>query len=201
MLKQEKAAKGLQGSIGRVLAAIPLKPNHWTMLSILVALAAGLAIAVYNELIVGLLLFAVAGALDMVDGAVARARDETSALGGFLDGLSDRFVEAVFLFSMMFYTLPTILIDAKIWLAGVIFLGTCMPSYVRAYADHKGVVSRERALALSGICERSERIVLIIIGLAAGLLLSLDFFIYALILICLLSLITIFQRISDATRL
>jgi phosphatidylglycerophosphate synthase len=196
MLKQAKGPRKIQEGIGEALAAMPLTPNQWTLLSVMAALAAGLLIAVRQDLGLGIILFAIAALLDMVDGAVARARKETSALGGFLDGVADRFVEAIFLFSFMFYPLPIILIDPKIWLAALVFLGTCMPSFIRAYADHKGVVTRERALALGGLFERSERLGLVIIGLAAGLLLSMGFFVYAVILACALSLVTIIQRLA-----
>lgn len=199
MLKQNAGLRGLQGKIGNVLSRIPLTPNQWTILSLLVAVLAAVLIA-KDELLYGLLLFAMAGALDMVDGAVARARGEVSKLGGFIDGLVDRFVEALFLFSFMFYSLPEVIVDAKIWLASVIFLGTCMPSFVRAYADHKGVVSQEKALAMGGILERSERLILILVGLAGGIFYSMEVFVYSLILVSALSLVTIAQRLISVSR-
>jgi phosphatidylglycerophosphate synthase len=198
MLKQNAGLKGLQSKIGNILSRIPLTPNQWTILSLLVALSAAFMIA-NDELLNGLLLFALAGALDMVDGAVARARGQVSKLGGFIDGVADRFVEALFLFSFMFYSLPEVIIDPKIWLASVIFLGTCMPSFVRAYADHKGVVSQEKALAMGGILERSERLILILIGLAGGIFYSMEVFVYSLILASFLSLVTIVQRILQSS--
>lgn len=200
MLKQDEGARSLQSALGRALAAIPLTPNQWTLLSIIFALAGGAAIALSQNLALGLALFALAAILDLVDGAVARARGEVSALGGFIDGVADRLVEGIFLFSLMFVPLPVILIDPKIWLASVVFLGTCMPSFVRAYADHKGVISREKALALGGICERTERLMMVVIGLAAGLLLSMDYFIYALMLAAALSAITVLQRLLQVIR-
>lgn len=196
MLKQDEGLRGAQTRIGKALAVIPFTPNQWTMLSVIVALAAGAMIALGN-LIPGLAFFAFAALLDAVDGAVARARGETSALGGFIDGVADRFVEAIFLFSFMSYPLPEVFIDAKIWLALVVFLGTCMPSFIRAYADHKGVLPRDKALALGGLCERSERLAMIVIGLAAGLLFSMELFVYSLMLVSLLSLITIAQRLHQ----
>ncbi len=197
MLKQSQGLRGLQASAGSMLSAIPLTPNQWTLLSLLIALAAGAMIAL-GDLLLGLLLFAVAGAFDIIDGAVARARGEASELGGFLDGLADRFVEAIFLFSFMFYQLPEIFIDARVWLASVIFLGTCMPSFIRAYADHKGAISREKALALGGVCERSERLLLLVLGLAAGIVLSMELFVYSLMAVSFLSLVTIIQRVALA---
>lgn len=198
MLKQDEGLKGAQSSMGRALAAIPLTPNQWTFLAVALALAGALAVAVTGKLALGLALFVLAAICDAIDGAVARARGEASALGGFLDGVADRFVEAAFLFSFMFVPLPLVIIDPKIWLALAVFLGTCMPSFVRAYADHKGVIGREKALAMGGIFERSERILLIVAGLAAGLLLSMDYFVYALMAVSALSAVTVAQRIAAA---
>jgi len=195
MLKQNTSLRELQEDIGKALALIPLSPNGWTLLSILIALLGGAVIAVYGALIPGLVLFAFAAAFDVIDGAVARARGEATKLGGFIDGVADRFVEGIFLFSFMFYCLPAVLIDAKIWIAAVIFLGTCMPSFIRAYADHKSVIPKQKAPALGGLCERSERLLIIIAGLFLGILYGMDYFVYGLIAAAFLSVITIIQRL------
>ncbi len=199
MLKQESSLRNIQTSIGKTLAVIPLTPNHWTILSLLVALVAGMMIS-FGELFPGLFLFGFAALLDLVDGAVARARGKVSKFGGFIDGVADRFVEAIFLFSFMFYQLPEIFIDSKIWLAAVIFLGTCMPSFVRAYADHKEVIAKSRALALGGVCERSERLLMLILGLFAGIMVSMDLFVYSLIIVSFLSAITVLQRLFQISQ-
>ncbi len=195
MLKQDPKAKGIQSILGRALAIIPLSPNQWTLLSVIFALFAAAAIALSQDLPLGLFLFAVAAICDVVDGAVARARGQASAIGGFIDGIADRFVEGLFLLSFMFVPLPHILADSGIWLAITIFAGTCMPSFIRAYADHKGAISREGALALGGVCERSERVLIIICGLAAGLVLGMEYFIYGLIAASSLSLLTVLERL------
>lgn len=200
MLKQNKKLKATQNSVGSIFARIPISPNHWTFLSLIIAIIGGFVIAISSDLPLGLMLFALASLLDAVDGAVARARNQVSNLGGFIDGLVDRFVEAIFLFSFMFYPLPVIFLDPKIWLAGVIFLGSCMPSFIRAYADHKSVLSREKALGLGGVCERTERLGIIVLGLAAGIFYSMDFFIYALIAVILLSMVTILQRFIEIIK-
>ena len=111
MLKQSGISRNLQMKIGEILSFIPLSPNQWTVIAVLIAVVAAYEIAI-GELVYGLVLFLLSGAIDMVDGAVARARGETTKFGGFLDGISDRLVEALFLFSLMFYPLPTFLIDA-----------------------------------------------------------------------------------------
>ncbi len=195
MLKQDAGLKGVQSSAGKRLSVLPITPNQWTLLSVVFALFGALAVAVSGNLFLGLSLFAFAALFDVIDGAVARARGEVSKLGGFIDGVADRFVEAFFLFSLMFVPLPTIIIDPRIWIALVIFLGTSMPSFIRAYADHKEAISKEKANALGGICERSERLLLLILGLAGGILFSMDLFVYCLMAVSILSILTIIQRL------
>ncbi len=196
MLKQNQSSKGIQERVGQFLVFVPLRPNQWTMLALVLAAMGAFAIALMHDLFLGLILFLVGGALDMVDGAVARARNEATKFGGFLDGVSDRFMEALFLFSFMFYPLPEILIEPKIWLAALIFLGTCMPSYIRSYSEHHGVLTKEKAKEMGGFFERSERIILITLGLAAGIIFSMEYFVGAIILAVALSAITVLQRIA-----
>lgn len=197
MIKQNAPIRSLQKSIGEIASFIPISPNSWTILSLVVAFLGAIVIAVYQDILLGLFMFAFAALLDALDGAVARARGEVSKFGGFLDGVVDRFVEALFLFSFMFIPLPYIFINSKIWIAGLIFLGTCMPSFIRAYADHKQVIGRQDANSIGGIFERSERLILLSLGLGAGLILSMDWFIYALIGANILSAITILQRLHQ----
>ncbi len=202
MIKQDAGAKGLQAAAGRALSTIPLTPNQWTLLSVALAALAALSAALTGELWLALALFASAAACDVIDGAVARARKEQSAFGGFMDGVADRFVEGFFLLSFMFVPLaPLGGFDAKSLPALALFLGTCMPSFIRAYADHKGVVAREQALALGGVCERGERVILLISGLAAGLALGMEWFSWSLAAVSALSAVTILQRLMEIRRI
>lgn len=196
MLKQEKGSKKFQESLGRALAFIPLRPNHWTVLALLFGVMGAFSIALLGDVAMGIVFFVLGAAMDLVDGAVARARNEATKFGGFLDGVSDRFMEALFLFAFMFYALPEILIDAKIWLAGLVFMGTCMPAYIRAYSEHHGLLTHDKAKEMGGIFERSERLMLLILGLVAGLSLGLmDYFVFAVVLSFFLSCVTVLQRV------
>ncbi len=195
MLKQKTSSGRFQESVGRALAFIPLRPNHWTVLALLFAVMGAFSIALLGDLLMGIAFFVLGASLDMVDGAVARARNEATKFGGFLDGISDRFMEALFLFAFMFYPMPVILINADIWLAGLLFIGTCMPSYIRAYSEHHGLLNHTKAKEMGGIFERSERLILLILGLAGGMLLGMEIFVLAVIISLLLSGVTVLQRI------
>ena len=192
MIKQQFSKE--QKWLGGILKGLPMSPNQITLLSILFALIAG-GLIIFHQFVYGAIFFLVAGVMDVIDGAVARAKDQTTKFGGFLDGVSDRFVEAIFLFSLMFYDLPTVFINPQVWLAGLIFIGTCMPSFVRAYGEHKHVIDHNTANKLGGIFERSERIITIFLGIVIGFFISWQWFIYIIILSIILSLITVIQRI------
>ncbi|HVT45851.1 MAG TPA: CDP-alcohol phosphatidyltransferase family protein [Thermoanaerobaculia bacterium] len=72
----------------------PLSPNALTILAVGFSLAAAvslfLAPADPNRFLHAVGLFAVGGALDLLDGAVARAQGKTSRFGDFLDHFLDR---------------------------------------------------------------------------------------------------------------
>jgi phosphatidylglycerophosphate synthase len=71
----------------------------------------------------------------------------------------------------------------------------CMPSFVRSYAAYNGVVSPEKAKEMGGLFERSERILLLAAGLAAGIAFSMEYFVWAIALSVVLSAITVLQRV------
>ena len=124
----------------RGLAVFGLSPNAWTIISLLPALA-GLAALAMHHLATGLLLFGLSGAIDMVDGAVARATGKVSAKGSFLDGVVDRYVELLLCLGLLLYLgrFEFFGLPSEAWFVLLIF-GSIMTSFVRAYADHRGVV-------------------------------------------------------------
>jgi len=197
MLKSSDRALDLQSRAGAALAILPISPNGWTLLSVLIASSAAISIA-GGQLLAGLILFIISALCDAADGAVARSRGQSTSFGAFLDGVSDRLVEAMLLISLMFLPLPQVLIDARIWIASLLFLGTCMPSYIRAYAHHKGLLDQKSAALPSGILERGERVGLISLGIALGALVSLDLLVHCIILASALSLVTSVQRFLAA---
>ena len=86
----------------RGLAVFGLSPNAWTIISLLPALA-GLAALAMHHLATGMVLFALSGAIDMVDGAVARSTGKATAKGAFLDGVVDRYVELLLCLGLLLY--------------------------------------------------------------------------------------------------
>jgi len=139
-----------------------------------------------------LMLFLIAFALDAADGAVARAKNKVSDQGAFIDGIADRIVEFCLLITiLMMFPLNT---EMQLVIFSILFFGTCMTAFVKAYAEHRGVMKHEQAAKLPGLLERAERSVLL---LAAFVLLIAGYGlygIYVLYLVAGLSLITFLQR-------
>jgi phosphatidylglycerophosphate synthase len=197
MVDGKKVDRSLAG-----LSRLGLSPNAWTALALAVAIGGFFAL-VGHRLLLGLLLFLISGALDMVDGAVARTTGRASAEGAFLDGVLDRYVEALLILGIFFYLGPetSFFIPIGAWIAILIF-GAVMTSFVRAYADHRGLVKDQGVLAkeMGGLLERAERLTLIYSGMVGALLFGNGWLLGAIVLAAVLSNLTAVQRIFLAIR-
>ena len=88
--------------IWRVLAAASVPPNAITTLGLVLALMAGLAAASGHFVLAGWL-FIAGGALDFLDGRIARATGEATGSGAALDSVVDRYSEAALLSGLCWY--------------------------------------------------------------------------------------------------
>lgn len=150
------------------LESVGLTPNALTLLGLLASFVAAWCYANWRidtlMLPAAAVLILVSGLLDAVDGVLARATGRSSALGGFLDSISDRYSDTVVLSAIVLGGLCH-----PFWgLAAVV--GSLMVSYARARAEASGV-----GMAAVGLAERAERILfLAVVTLAeyfrAGLL-------------------------------
>ncbi len=190
MLKSSHKAAALQDSIGKALAFIPLSPNQWTLLSLLAALIASYLI-VNGQTNYAAAVFAVAVAFDAIDGAVARATKRATRFGAFLDGVVDRLAEGAILMALLFADLPHESMRPAIVL--MLFFGTCMTSFVRAYAHHRGVIDESGVIKAGGFFERAERTILIFLMLVSASLAP-QWFGYLAWLGAILSVFTFLQR-------
>ncbi len=184
----------------RGLSRLGISPNAWTLLSLLPA-AAGLVELAMHQLAAGLLLFILSGFIDMVDGAVARATGQASARGAFIDGVVDRYVELTLYLGLLLYLGPGNFwgLSRVIWFMLLLF-GAMMTSFVRAYADHRGVVKDPQdQKKMGGLLERGERLLLLYAGMAAGLV-NPEWLMAAVAVVAVLANVTALQRIWFAVR-
>ena len=186
--------------LARGLAALGLSPNAWTLLSLLPALA-GMAALIYGRLGWGLLLFSLSAFIDIVDGTVARVTGQASIKGAFIDGVVDRYVELLLYLGLLlymgrgdFFGLPR-----EIWFM-LLFFGSLMTTFVRAYADHRGLVKGEAELKrMGGLLERFERLMLLYAGMLLGLF-NTEWLMAVIAITALLANLTALQRIAFAIR-
>jgi phosphatidylglycerophosphate synthase len=182
--------------IGRTLGKLPITPNQWTFLSIVFALI-GLCFVVNSNFFLALLFFLISGVLDFVDGSVARAKNMASKTGAYIDTIVDRYVEGIMFMSLLFVSLPVIMVPASVWICLSIF-GSIVTTYAKAAAKEKELVTQELK---GGLLSRGERIILLLFLFA---LLSFSQFYPAtiiLIIIAVLSNFTALQRFFSAINL
>src|SRR5687767_12041849 len=82
--------------VARALLGARVRPNQLTVLGLSISALSAVAFAADRQRLAGLLL-ALAGALDILDGALARASDQASAFGAFLDSVLDRYSDLLVL--------------------------------------------------------------------------------------------------------
>jgi phosphatidylglycerophosphate synthase len=182
------------------LAALGLSPNAWTLISLVPALA-GLAALVMHQLALGLAMFALSAFIDIVDGTVARVTNQVSDKGAYIDGVVDRYVELMLYLGLLIYVgrgeflgLPN-----EAWIVILVF-GGLMTSFVRAYADHRGIVKDPGELKrMGGLLERLERLMLLYFGMLLGLF-DIQWLMAVIALTALLANATALQRIRFALR-
>jgi len=89
MLKSYFDTEKVSVKLGMLFSHVGLSPNTWTVLAILPAVIAFIALAVYHNLFMGFLFFLAAGVIDAIDGAVAPG-DEPCIRSRRVFGWSDR---------------------------------------------------------------------------------------------------------------
>ncbi len=189
LYKNRKKFSKTQKKIGSFFSKLPFSANFYTLLSLVFALLGVFSIIIKN-IPLSIAFYAIAFFLDVIDGAVARAKKQASPLGAFYDTITDKYVEFFFILGILFLPAPSFFLSKNQWLAlyGSSFL---LSGYIKAASVEKKVLNKE--LKGGGILERPERVI------SLFLLLILYFFNPAYISIFLailfvLAQITAFQR-------
>jgi len=143
-----------------VIARTGVTPNHLSALGFLGNVGAGV-LAARGEFLAAGLLVLVFSALDLLDGALARATGRATRFGAIFDSVLDRLSEAAVLGGLVFYFAERDE-QREIILCFVALAGSIMVSYVRARAQAEGLELRE------GLFTRAERVLLVGGGLIIG---------------------------------
>jgi CDP-diacylglycerol--glycerol-3-phosphate 3-phosphatidyltransferase len=187
MLRHYKASLTRLGDpLARALLRAHVRPNHLTMVGLVVSILAAWALA-HGQLRGGAVLLALAGLFDFFDGSLARLANSVSAFGAFLDSVADRYSDLVVLLGVVLYyhrAADTI----GVFLTMGALVGTIMTSYTKARAQSIGVPCE------IGLIERPERLIVLIAGATFNALTP------AMVALALLTNLTALQRILYMRR-
>lgn len=172
--------------VALAVARTGLTPNAVTALGLAGSLGAAALVAGGYFLIGGLLVLA-AAALDLLDGALARATGRVTPFGGVFDAVLDRMGEAAVLGAVLFHFSEGGH-RQEVILAYIAIVGSILVSYVRARAEVAGLSLKE------GLFTRPERVIVL------GLGLMVDQVLIALWILAVVSVFTALQRLYTVWR-
>ncbi|MFQ6075828.1 MAG: archaetidylinositol phosphate synthase [Candidatus Bathyarchaeia archaeon] len=178
--------KRLQPAIDRVAKhahGMGLTPNTITILGFLMAIVSAVHYGLRLSVALAAVFCLLSGFCDALDGAVATLFGESTAFGGFLDSLLDRYSDAFIILGIIIgrfceplWGLPAL-------------IGTFMVSYARARAEAAGV-----SMSSIGLAERADRVIIISVSSFLTLL-NENVLSYGMVLLAVLTQITVLQRL------
>ncbi len=184
----KEGGRAVLAPIVRLAMALHLTPNTITVIGLGITLLASTLVA-SGWLLVGAAILTAGSLLDAVDGALARAQGGGTAFGSFLDSTLDRAGESILYIGIAVWLLrtqPEPLLPVVALL--VALAGSFLVSYAHARAQGIGLG------ASVGLAPRTERLVLVIAGIAlAGLGLT-SGLVAILVVVAVLTVVTVIQR-------
>ncbi|BFU43723.1 phosphatidylinositol phosphate synthase [Krasilnikovia sp. MM14-A1004] len=177
----------------RFLLRLGVTPNAVTVAGT-VGVLVGSTVAAFGHIFWGVWIVTACALTDVLDGTMARMRGGASKFGALLDSSMDRIADAAVFGAVAFY-----LAERGNPYGGMVAALLCLAagqivSYVKARAQSLGLD------ADVGIAERLERLLIVGVGgllTSAGLIWGLP---AALWVLAVLSVITVFQRLTHAAR-
>jgi len=152
--------KNLLDAIGAFLNGLGITPNTLTISGLAGNLIGAYFLAIGSFMVGGLILLAM-GAIDALDGTMARLRGEPSDFGAFVDSVTDRYSELVIYAGLLFYAVK----ELNLTLAMMVFAatsGSILVSYIRARAQSLGYEAK------GGMLTRFERFIILVPSLIFG---------------------------------
>ena len=190
--------RGAAVPVALAFGRMGLTPNALTVIGFGIAIVAAFAASRQGWVAAGLLVI-VGGVFDLFDGALARATNQVSRLGAFLDSVLDRAGESV-----LYIGVATGFLIAGhervVLLSATAMASSFMVSYTRAKSESLGFTPGT-GMASVGLAPREVRLVILSLGLLAGAALDAEPVLsITLGLITALATITTIQRIVHVTR-
>jgi len=185
------------------MGRLGLTPDALTLIGFAISVLGAVLLAANLWLGGGIVVF-LGGAFDMFDGTLARATNQVSKLGAFMDSVFDRWGEAIVYLGIVTGAVLSIPHGGDVAVVGpdlVAILGAAamgaafMVSYARAKSEGLGF-TEGTGMAAVGLAPREVRLVILTVGLLwTGLAGGLTPLAASLGLITILATITVIQRI------
>jgi len=183
---RRSAARLITGPINAVLVKSRLKPNTLTWCALAISLIAAATIATNHPIIAGFLVL-ISGLFDILDGALARSTNQATRFGALLDSTFDRISDAILLLGLLVFYIPSGG-TTEILLVFLALIASFLTSYIRARAEGIGINCPV------GLFTRTERVIILALGLLFSPLYSYSIII-ALLLIIVFGFVTVVQRL------
>ncbi len=175
--------------MGRTLVRARVAPDVVTVLGTVGVVVGAVVFAAHGRLVAATVVITLCALLDVLDGAMARARGFSSRYGAVLDSTMDRVADGA-IFAALAWWYGTTGHRLLAVVALVCLVGGQVVSYVKARAEAEGFTCDV------GVAERMERLIIIGVGgLLTGFGLVDWAFPAALWLLAVLSIVTIGQRL------
>jgi archaetidylinositol phosphate synthase len=193
LYQKRKRLENLSIRLGRCLSRIPLSPNQWTALSLLLVLATFYLLS-NQSFFLAAVTFAFAAFIDMIDGAVARESKQVTKVGGYLDSVADRVIEFVIILGLFINGYQDFILPMSLWLF-LLFFGSFMSTYTRAAAFEKGVYKDLKG----GILEHTDRLAFFLLIIVVSVF-SLVYASYLIVLMAVITNVSALQRFLKAIK-
>ena len=180
--------------IGAVLVRVGLTPNGMTLIGTAGAIGCALWLFPTGHLVAGTFVVWGSVMLDLLDGAMARAKGGGTKFGGVLDSTCDRLADGALMAAIAWYAFE-VAQRSQLGAAALIclVLGQVI-SYIKARAEASGLSANV------GLVERAERLIIALVGTGLqgfGVPYAVD---VALWLLVVGSVITVVQRLVAVRR-
>jgi len=142
-----------------LLVRYNISPNFLSFLGLVSGILVGVFYGLYRPAW-ALVFLVFCGILDILDGKVAVNGGKKTLFGAVFDSSLDRYSEFAIYLGLGYYYRH----HWTLWALAFAFLGSTMVSYTRARAESLGIDCR------TGVMQRAERIVLMIIGTLTGMI-------------------------------
>jgi len=174
--------------MGRALVRIGVSPDAVTILGTAGVVVGSVVFAARGQLVAATIVITLCCLLDVLDGAMARARGRSTRFGALLDSAMDRVADGAIFGALVWWQATTGQRGIAV-VTLVCLIGGQIVSYVKARAEGLGFTANV------GIAERMERLILVGIGgLSTGF--GIRWFLDGVLwLLAILTVVTVVQRL------